>query len=153
MNSTTPTETHSLTNLPGESAFAEQTQHLLEFSERTKAKAAMLFITFDAQVSEINAEQNNLALNAISNRLLSKARESDIYAHLNGMDFANLSIETSEQHAPILVEKLKNELAKPIKLIDGSSIKLNSKVGSAQFPADGGSYEELINVAKQNATH
>ncbi|HIF17597.1 MAG TPA: diguanylate cyclase [Cycloclasticus sp.] len=136
--------------LPNQIEFEEQTKELLEFSTRTDAKATMLFIAFDSQVSDINNQQNNLALAAISERLLSKARESDIYAHLDGMNFANLSIETSGQHAEVLVEKLKNELAEAIQLSDGSSIKLNAKIGIAHFPAHGDSYQALLDHAHKS---
>ena len=150
MSSTQSTSTNSLSDLPDEANFSEQTEQLLELSDRTNAKAAMLFIAFDEHVGEINEQQNDLALNAISDRLLSKARESDIYAHLGGMNFANLSIETSEHHAAILVEKLKNELAQPIQLVDGSLIKLNAKIGVAHFPTHGNSYQTLISEAKRS---
>jgi diguanylate cyclase (GGDEF)-like protein len=139
---------NSVSSLSNEAEFAEQTQQLLEFSARTGAKATMLFITFNSQVGDINKQQNGLALDAISERLLSKARESDIYAHLDGINFANLSIATSDQHTAILIEKLKNELAEPFQLQDGSTIKLNAKVGSAESPRQGNSYEELIRNAK-----
>ena len=143
-----PTETTTI--LPNQSAFKEQTNDLLEFSARTNAKATMLLITFDAHVGDINSQQNNLALDAISKRLLSKARESDIYAYLEGMTFANLSIETSGQHAEILVGKLKNYLAEAIELPDGSLIKLNAKIGVAHYPLDGDDYQSLIKHAKQS---
>lgn len=145
-------ESHcSITGLPDATTFAEQTEQLLEFCTRTNAKAVMLFIAFDASVSDINTQQNDLALKAIADRLLSKARDSDVYAHLDGMNFANLTIETSEKHVPILVEKLKIELAQPIELMDGSSIKLNAKIGIAEFPKQGKSYEELVSIAGNSA--
>ncbi|PHS73821.1 MAG: diguanylate phosphodiesterase [Cycloclasticus sp.] len=150
MSSISSTNNNSISDLPNETDFIALTEQLLEFSARTHAKASMLFITFDSKVEEINTAQNDLALDAISNRLLSKARESDIYAHLGGMNFANLSIETSEQHASILVEKLKNELAEPIVLSDGSLIKLNAKIGAAQFPTQGENYQALVDYAKNN---
>ncbi|PHR48608.1 MULTISPECIES: diguanylate cyclase [Cycloclasticus] len=139
-----------ITGLPDAATFSEQTEQLLEFCTRTHANALMLFITFDTSVSEINGQQNDLALKAIAKRLLSKARDSDIYAHLGEMNFANLTIETSEKHTPILIEKLKIELAQPITLMDGSSIKLNTKVGLAEYPKQGKSYAELIEVARKN---
>lgn len=139
----------SNTTLPNAVDFEDQTGHLLAFSERTHAKAALLYIQFSPQVGDINEKQNNLALHAISQRLLSKARESDIFAHIKDMDFANLSIETSEEHVPTLVQKLKNELAEPIQLADNSFIKLNAKIGVAQYPAQGSNYSELMSVAKK----
>jgi diguanylate cyclase (GGDEF)-like protein len=151
MTSTQNENTESLTGLPDAVTFAEQTKDLLEFSTRTHAKAVMLFITFDSHVSDINTQQNNLALKAIGDRLLSKARDSDIYAHLGNMSFANLTIETSEEHVSTLVEKLKNELAQAIELADGSSIKLNAKIGIAESPEQGSSFEQLIETAKQDA--
>ena len=66
------------------------------------------------------------------------------------MNFANLSIATSEQHASILVEKLKNQLAEPITLEDGLMIRLNAKVGVALFPEHGSDYLSLIDKAKQS---
>ena len=66
------------------------------------------------------------------------------------MNFANLTVKTSEDHVSILVEKLKNELAEPIQLMDGSSIKLNTKVGIAEFPEQGTSYKELFEVASSH---
>jgi len=146
-----PKQTHaSVTSLPNKTEFAEQTAQLLEFSTRTQAKAVLLFITFDSLVDDINQRQNNLAIKAISKRLLANARESEIYAHLDDMNFANLSIATSEQHAPTLVEKLKNQLAEPITLEDGSMIRLNAKIGVALFPEHGTDYLSLIDRAKQS---
>ena len=141
---------HSDDMLPNVTEFAEQTEQLLEFSTRTNAKAVMLFITFDPLVADINQRQNNLAIKAISKRLLANARESDIYAHVEDMDFANLSIATSDQHAPTLIEKLKNQLAEPITLEEGLMIRLNAKIGVAQFPEDGADYLNLINKAKSS---
>lgn len=109
----------------------------------------MLFIAFDSQVSDINDPKNNLALDAISERLLTKARESDIYAHLEDMNCANLSIESNDQHAEILIGKLKNDLAEVLRLSDGAPIKLNTKIGLAHASLDGDNYQSLIDYAKQ----
>jgi GGDEF domain-containing protein len=149
MSSQETSATHTQSTLPNAIDFEDQTGHLLEFSGRTKAKAALLYIQFSPQVGEINEKQNNLALDAISQRLLSKARESDIFAHIKDMDFANLSIETSDKHIPTIVQKLKDELAEPIQLEDTSSIKLNAKIGVAQYPANGSNYKELMAAAKE----
>lgn len=149
MSTTQQVPTSSATGLPDEATFAEQTKELLEFSERTHAKAVMLIISFDSLVDDINDQQNGLAQKAIAERFLSRARDSDIYAHLGGMDFACLTIETSEEHVQILVEKLKNELAEPINLSNGASIKLNANIGISEFPKDGTTYQELLNIAKQ----
>lgn len=143
--------TEKTTILPNQATFKEQTNDLLEFSARTNAKATMLFIAFDSMISDINTQQNNLVLDAISKRLLSKARESDIYAHLGNMNFANLSINTSDKHAEILVAKLKDYLAQDIELSDGSSIKLNAKIGVAHYPQNGDNYQSLISLAKQKS--
>jgi len=152
MSSDPSKEAPSPTGLPDESNFADLTYHLLEFSKRTEAKAALLFIAFDQPTGTNSLEDDALALNAISKRLLSKARESDIYAHLEGFNFANLSIETSDQHASALIKKLKQELMDPIRLSDGSSIQLNVRIGLAQFPEQGENYETLMNNAKQSLT-
>lgn len=141
----------SPTDLPDESNFADLTYHLLEFSRRTEAKAALLFIALE-QPTGTNSLEDDLTLNAISKRLLSKARESDIYAHLGGFNFANISVETSDQHASFLVKKLKQELINPIQLSDGSSIQLNVRIGVAQFPEQGEDYETLMSNAKQSLT-
>ncbi|MEH6504339.1 MAG: diguanylate cyclase [Cycloclasticus sp.] len=148
MDSNQSSSTESISGLPNATEFSNQTEQLLEFSTRTHAKAIMLFITFESLMADANEKQNKLAINAISERLLSTARESDIYAYLGGMGFANLSIATSEHHASILAEKLKNELVEPFKLSDGSTIKLNAKIGIAEFPEQGKSYQELINKAQ-----
>ncbi|MGB0238436.1 MAG: diguanylate cyclase domain-containing protein [Cycloclasticus sp.] len=140
----------TLTGLPDAATFAEQTEQLLSFCTRTHAKAVMLIISFDSKVNEINSQQNDLALKAIAERLLSKARDADIYAHLDGMNFASLTVKTSEDHVSILVEKLRNELTAPIQLMDGSSIRLNTKVGIAEFPEQGTSYKELFEVASNH---
>lgn len=142
----------SPTDLPDESNFADLTYHLLEFSRRTEAKAALLFIAFDQPTTVNSLEDDVFALNAISKRLLSKARESDIYAHLGGFNFANISVETSDQHASFLVKKLKQELINPIQLSDGSSIQLNVRIGVAQYPEQGEDYETLMSNAKQSLT-
>jgi len=149
VNSNQSSNTES-TLLPNATEFSDQTEQLLEFSARTHAKAVMFFITFESLKDATNEKQNKLAINAISERLLATARESDIYAYLGGMEFANLSIATSEHHASILAEKLKNELVEPFKLSDGSTIKLNAKIGIAEFPEQGKNYQELINKAQKS---
>ena len=149
MNPNQKTMPYSITDLADSSTFEEQTKELLKFCTRTHAKAVMLFIAFDTHTSEINTQQSDLALKAIANRLLAKARDSDVYAHLGGMNFASLTVKTSQEHVSILVEKLKNELAEPIELLDGSSIKLNAKIGIAEFPEQGNSYEQLINISSK----
>jgi len=131
--------------------FSEQTEHLLEFSTRTQAKASMLFITFEAINTQLNEQQSELVIQAISQVLLSKARESDIYAHLDGMNFANLSVDTSEQHAKMIASKLKTDLAQPLLLTDGTHLTLRTKIGSASFPAQGNNYTQLISSAKSAA--
>ena len=137
--------------LANENTFIEQTEHLLEFSARTQAKASMLFIAFEAVNAPLNEQQSQLAIQAISQVLLSKARESDIYAHLDRMNFANLSVDTSEQHAETIADKLKADLAQPLLLADGSHLILRTKVGSASYPKQGGSYQQLISAAKEAA--
>ncbi|ORU89545.1 MAG: hypothetical protein A6F71_00850 [Cycloclasticus sp. symbiont of Poecilosclerida sp. M] len=136
--------------LPSAVEFEDLGEHLLCFSARAHAKVVMLYIKFDGLVESINKKQNNLALQAITERLLLRSRESDIYAHIQGMEFANLSIQTSENHVAIVVEKLKNKLAEPIFLDDGSRIKLNAKIGIAEYPANGSTHQDLLYVASRD---
>ena len=144
--------TSSFANLADEATFKEQTQDLLEFSARTQAKASMILLSFNTSDTTVNDQQRKLAIEAISIILLAKVRESDVYAHLGGMNFANLSIQTSPQHAEKIVEKLKNELSQPIVLTDGRSLTLDTKIGIANYPDDGDSYAELIDIATQQLT-
>jgi len=150
---TTRKEKHNRTplSLADETIFTEQTQHLLEFSERTQAKASMLFITFETLAPPTNEAHKELIVQSISQALLEKARESDIYAHLDDMNFANLSIQTSAQHATTIAEKLKHELARPLLLADGSLVTLQPKVGIASYPEQGDNYQQLISYAKKMA--
>jgi len=141
----------SLSSLANETTFKEQTKHLLEFSERTHAKASMLFITVNTSDVKLNEQQSNFAIEAISRILLAKARESDIYAHLSGMSFANLSIQTSPQHAETIAVKLKHELSQPIALADGTLLNLEAKIGIANYPDEGISYAQLMSTAKNAA--
>jgi hypothetical protein len=60
------------------------------------------------------------------------------------MNCANLSIETNDRHAEILVEKLKNDLAEALRLSDGASIKLNAKTGLVHAPLYGDNYQSLF---------
>jgi GGDEF domain-containing protein len=66
------------------------------------------------------------------------------------MEFANLSIQTSDNHVAVVVEKLKNKLAEPIQLSDGSRIKLNAKIGIAEYPSNGSTHQDLMYVASCN---
>jgi len=139
------------TKLANESTFTEQTKDLLEFSDRTHAKAVMLYILFEHTQGTLSNERSDLIIKTIAERLVMTARDSDIYAHLGGMAFVNLSIKTSERHTDTLIEKLSNEFAQTLDLSDDSSIKLNVKLGAAEFPAQGSSYEPLMGAAKQTA--
>jgi len=151
MNANTQEDKTPRTKLANESTFIEQTKDLLEFSARTHAKVVMLYMSFDCQHDEISSKQKDLIIKTIAERLVITARDSDIYAHLGDMVFTNLSIKTSDRHTNTLIEKLSNEFAQTLELSDGSSIQLKIKLGAAEFPTQGTSYEPLMRAAKQAA--
>ena len=140
----------SITGLIDRATFIEQSKQLLEFSNRTKAKASLLFFSIKPQDRHLEQQLLDLVLTNIGSRLLSIARKSDIYAYLGDMSFANLSIATSEhhEHALALVEKLKHEFSQPLQINDGATIPVSIQIGVAQFPEDGTHYEALISKAK-----
>ena len=133
--------------LPNKEEFFDLAAHLLEFSERTNSKAALLYIHFNDSLND--PELKLLAIEAIEHMLLLLARDADIFAHVGDLNFVNLSIETSEQHIPKLIEKLKRELSQPIDLADGSSISLSVKIGSAQFPTQANDCQGLLDIANK----
>ena len=132
--------------LPNKEEFADLAAHLLEFSERTNSKSALLYIHFNDSLKD--PELKILAIKAIEHMLLLLARDADTFAYVGDLNFVNLSIETSEQHIPKLIEKLKSELSQPIDLADGSSISLSVKIGSAQFPTQAKDCQGLLDIAK-----
>jgi len=140
----------SITGLVDRATFIEQSKQLLEFSNRTKAKASLLFFNIEPQDKHLEQQLLDLVLANIGSRLLVIARKSDIYAYLGNTNFANLSIATSEQHehALALAEKLKHEFSQPIQIGDDAAIPVSIQIGIAQFPEDGEHYEALIKKAK-----
>lgn len=151
MVSNTANKQNHSSELPSTEEFDELAGHLLNFSERTKSKAALLYIHFSDPSNNTDPNQASLALEAIEHRLLLLSRDADIFAQVEEMSFVNLSIETSEEHIPKLIEKLKHDLSLPVDLADGSSISFELKIGSAQYPSQADNCQQLIELAKANS--
>lgn len=136
-----------VTGLPMPSFFEDEANHLLSFCQRTHANVVLIYLT----VSPSQAEEQ--VFYTIGERLTARARESDLFARLGTNEFACLSVETSPDHIAQLTDKIHKEVCEPIQLLDGTMVTIQAEIGVGRFPATSQNFSELLDHARNDATH
>lgn len=139
-----------LTELANRSLLHEHMRMAIARAEREGSRVALLFLDLD-QFKTINDtlghDVGDLLLKEIAVRLQSCIRATDTLARLGGDEFVVLlgGVQQREDCAR-LAGKLMLALKTPVDL-GGASLHVNTSIGIALFPEDGGSIEALMKNA------
>jgi diguanylate cyclase (GGDEF)-like protein len=84
-------------------------------------------------------------------RLKHDIHQNDLAARFAGDEFVVvINNVQNKKDLDIILLNINKTLTAPFKILDSSELTLNSAIGVAHYPKDGGSFEELLVVADQN---
>src|SRR5512139_2819898 len=141
-----------LTGLPNRTLFRELFQHQLGAVRRDQGSLALLFIDLD-RFKQVNDTLGHAAgdelLLAVSRRLSTSLRESDIVCRLGGDEFLALLTQADDADAVgATAERLLRELGAPVPLPrTGGQAQVSASVGIAMYPGDGDDFDTLVKHA------
>jgi diguanylate cyclase (GGDEF)-like protein/PAS domain S-box-containing protein len=136
----------ALTGLQGKGRLADIFHAESKRSEGTGRTCAVLLLNVDTigNVNETTGHRaGDHALRRVA-RVLSRCRASDTPARLQGGDFAVLLPETTAEGAHTLQLRIAARID-----LETKGLALSCNFGTAVFPADGKTLDQLLNVAKQ----
>jgi diguanylate cyclase (GGDEF)-like protein len=139
-----------LTNLPNRSLFVEEVSNYLERAKVEKKNAAILIIDLN-KFSYINStygyDIGDKYLINFANKLKKIFRKGDVISRIGNDEFGILLEDLADKkHILLVLEKIKEEFSKPIK-INGNSFIISYNIGIAIFPDDGEDAETLLKQA------
>ena len=140
-----------LTNLPNRRMFHELVVSHLSKAKRSRKHYALLYLDLD-RFKYINDtlghHVGDLLLQAVSNRLCSSLRASDVVARLGGDEFAVLLTGLEQiKDAANVAAKIVEQLSHQFDDLDGNDILVSASVGIAIFPRDGHDFDTLCRHA------
>ncbi|MCG6875808.1 MAG: EAL domain-containing protein [Betaproteobacteria bacterium] len=140
----------SLTGLPNRPHFMDLFAREITRAERHETLLALLFIDLDG-FSQVNDELGHSAgdelLMHAADRLRACLRKADVVARLGGDEFTVLVPDVREpEDVAIVAKHLIEVLSQPF-TVSGTETFVAASVGTAIFPTDGGSTDELLRNA------
>jgi len=143
----------ALTGLPNRSHLFEHLAAVFGRCQRQGQQAAVLFIDVD-RFKQVNDTLGHAAGDALlvelAQRLQSALRESDFVARHGGDEFlAVLYPVGDEAEVGLCVDRLRGALAQPLRLDSGQTLPLSVSIGTALFPAQGTSVDDLVRAADE----
>ena len=142
----------SLTDLANRRAFTEKIEYALKICERSKLKAAILYLDID-HFKTINDKFGHLTgdklLEQVAGRLKTCVRSSDVIARLGGDEFAIMLYDaSSRKYIDAIAKHLFKTLAAPYTLND-QKIPITLSMGIAIYPDDAVTMENLIKLSDE----
>ncbi|RUP25020.1 MAG: sensor domain-containing diguanylate cyclase [Curvibacter sp.] len=141
----------ALTGLPNRSHLFAHLAEVFERCQRQGVQAAVLFIDVDRfkQVNDtLGHAVGDALLVELAHRLQSAVRESDFVARHGGDEFlAVLFPVGDEAEVRLCVDRLRRALVQPLRLDNGQTLPMSVSIGTALFPAQGRSVDELVRSA------
>ena len=140
----------ALTGLPNRTLLRDRFSQATSQAKRHHKLVAMLLIDLDG-FKGVNDRLGHGAgdrlLCAVGARLLESIRIEDTACRYGGDEFVIMLPEIEDAAmAAAAAEKIRARLCKP-EFIDGYEIRLTASIGTALYPADGKSHEQLIKHA------
>ncbi len=140
----------SLTNLPNRGMFLESLDRALRKSRRKKNRISVLFIDLDrfkVVNDTLGHQAGDQLLQAVSERLRSAVRDSDLVARLGGDEFVVLIEDHGgPEEVMIVAQKVLEMLDRPV-VIDWREVHISCSIGIASYPEDGEEVEALVKNA------
>jgi len=139
-----------LTQLPNRNLFVEEVSNYLERAKHEKHNAAILIIDLN-KFSYINNtygyKVGDQYLVSFAKKLKKIFRKGDIISRIGNDEFGILLEDLADKkHVLLVLEKIKEELSKPI-IIDNNNFIVSYNIGIAIFPDDGEDAETLLKQA------
>ena len=138
-----------LTELYNRRGFNDLGEQYLKLAGRSSRSASLIFLDID-RFKTINDtlghHVGDRALLSVADTLRDTFRRSDIIARMSGDEFAVLALETSEENAETLVERLKAELTE-VNETTRERFQLSVSIGLARY--DGGDAVSLKDLLGQ----
>ncbi|MFL0811212.1 MAG: sensor domain-containing diguanylate cyclase [Agarilytica sp.] len=142
-----------LTHLPNRYMLFDRFEHLVAQSKRSKQMFALFFIDLDG-FKVINDSHGHLCgdkvLLEVASRIKSAVRASDTIARIGGDEFVLLVESVTDRKAVLTVAALLHEAFNKVTVVDGRELKIRCSIGSAVYPDDGATADELLAVADTN---
>lgn len=144
----------SLTGAASRLHFEESLALAIAQAEIEQGSLSLFFVDADnfKQVNDRHGhDAGDQVLEAIARRLRTRVRDQDLVGRLGGDEFVVLVRgQRQDPGSPALSQQLRDAVAQPLQLADGTVIVPSVSVGSALYPDDGRSVAELIKVADRN---
>jgi diguanylate cyclase (GGDEF)-like protein/PAS domain S-box-containing protein len=140
----------ALTGLPNRILLQDRLTQAITRAARNHERVAVLMLDLD-QFKYINDSLGHhigdLLLEAVSARIASCLRESDIVARLGGDEFVvALPAAVRTQDIEEVAQKLLTSLLDPVQ-IEGHQLKIRGSIGISQYPTDGDTPGSLLRAA------
>lgn len=140
----------ALTGLPNRSLLQDRFQQALSQAERHHRPLALLLLDLDefkCVNDRLGHSSGDLLLQAVAERLGAVVRAADTACRHGGDEFAILLPELDHPGmVSAVAAKIRLRLSEPY-IIDGYRIHMTVSVGTAVYPADGQTCDELMNRA------
>lgn len=139
-----------LTGLPNRNLFLDRLGQAMVQANRDERLVAVLFLDLD-NFKGVNDtyghEAGDILLKAVADRLLGCVRSCDSVGRYAGDEFTLLLANLHQvQDAVRVVNKVQNELAKPVN-IKSAEIPVNASIGLSIYPTDGDREDNLLRAA------
>lgn len=136
-----------LTGLPNRRLLEDRLELMIAQSKRTAAPFCVFYIDLDdfKQINdELGHKTGDALLKEVSRRMLTSVRGTDTVARVGGDEFVVLvSAVGNESEAQQILDKLREGL-KGTTHIHGTNIEVVASIGSALYPRDGTTLDELL---------
>jgi diguanylate cyclase (GGDEF)-like protein/putative nucleotidyltransferase with HDIG domain len=145
--------TDPLTGLPNRRSLDRRFEAELARAARTGTSVSVVVLDLD-RLKEINDtyghEAGDRALRTVGAVLRSTIRENDMCARFAGDEFIVVLSDCSPEHETRRVGEVQNAIsAHPFEPRPGVRVSLSISAGSARFPEDGNTFEELLAAADE----
>jgi diguanylate cyclase (GGDEF)-like protein/PAS domain S-box-containing protein len=139
-----------LTGLPNRSMFLESLERAVRKGRRRGGRFSVLFVDLD-NFKEVNDSLGHAAgdalLQAVSERLVSAVRQSDLVARMGGDEFVVLIEEhRGPEEVMIVAQKMLLLLERPV-LLEWREVTISGSIGIATYPEDAEDVEALVKNA------
>lgn len=140
----------ALTDLPNRTLLAERIEHAFARAHRFGDEFAVLYLDLDrfkAVNDTLGHPVGDALLTAVSGRLRSCTRDTDLVARMGGDEFAVLQIgPEAARAADHLAQRIREIVSAPYE-INGNKLDIGTSIGIAVAPRDGVSTDQLLKNA------
>jgi len=141
-----------LTGLPNRSLLNDRLKMALAHAERTQTLLAICYVDLDG-FKAVNDQLGHVAgdelLQELAQRFLKIVHNQNTIARLGGDEFVILLGDLkNNQHIELFLEKLLNEIARPMKIKD-KMVSVSASIGVTLFPKDNSDPEMLLHHADE----